>query len=922
VAIANPLTHRKKPIFIIAGLAAVITSMLSCAVPEESGTAPKAVNGVIDLAGWDFVESGPIALSGEWKLIWGESRPEFSGKEFDDSEWQNFTVPDYWDKVEGTSEGFGWLRLRIKNLKDGSFPLALFQKGAQTAQRIFVNGVEIMHAGNPGQPGEPPAPAIFPQVAPISAENETVIAWNIANFHNRHGGPRFSPVLGPYHALAFELWISDMRGALAVGFILMMSIYNFILWLIMKEERASLYFALFCLMIAFRCMFMEAYIQRLLADVNVFDVYKRVDMVVNLSAVAFFLLFLQRFYPEDVSPRIMRIANWINLAAIMDAVLTPVWINNYLMNVVYFVVAIYMGWLIVSVLNAVKRKRDYAKIVLASIVILLAAIINDIVTITFPYFGTFNLVEIGTIGVIICYSSILSLRFARALRTSQRLSQNWREEVDKQTETITQQNSELEQLVREKTDLFINFSHETKTPLTLMSNALEKYIEDRGADERLDLLKRNLKKMERDVTNSLDLEKLMRGQDFYRHGRAVSLSEVLKEKMLLYKETAKQHGLELVLAAAPDCFVSIDPFALDRTINNLLDNAIRYTEWGGKITVSLEAVGDTISLTVADTGIGIPAEMQKTIFEPYYQISHKKGNAQGMGMGLSIVKQIMDSLGSEIRLQSEEGKGSSFTLIFPASPPPAANETRPQTAALSAPDLSKTSVSLPDEAFSADKETLLVVEDNRDMLAFLAEELQEGYNVFQASSGDEALKMLAVMPPPQLILSDVMMDGMDGFAFLDALGRSEEYRSIPLVFLSARSRQEDRLAGLSRGAVDFIPKPFSIVELKIKIRALIHSHQTQREAVVMEMREKLDSLGRAGERGRMQQSRQEESFRRFRITKRERDVILLLLQGMEYKEIADRLTITFGTLKMYVINIYKKCGVHNKIELAHIFNPA
>jgi DNA-binding NarL/FixJ family response regulator len=164
-----------------------------------------------------------------------------------------------------------------------------------------------------------------------------------------------------------------------------------------------------------------------------------------------------------------------------------------------------------------------------------------------------------------------------------------------------------------------------------------------------------------------------------------------------------------------------------------------------------------------------------------------------------------------------------------------------------------------------------------------------------------------------------MMDEMDGYELLDLLVRSEDYRSIPLVFLTARSLPEDTLEGLVRGAVDVIRKPFSTEELKAKIASLVRQRKAERETVIREMREKMDRIPLNGYGRKELDLLREENYRRFRMTPREREIIPLLIRGLEYKEISGRLSISLNTLKPYICDIYKKCGVNNKVGLIGIF---
>jgi DNA-binding NarL/FixJ family response regulator len=315
----------------------------------------------------------------------------------------------------------------------------------------------------------------------------------------------------------------------------------------------------------------------------------------------------------------------------------------------------------------------------------------------------------------------------------------------------------------------------------------------------------------------------------------------------------------------------------------------------------------------------MPEDKVARIFEPYYQISRGKGNQQGMGLGLSIVKRIMDSAGGRISVRSEEGKGSRFELVFPPCPPPEPGQAAAPNPGPSTPMAIPPRAVPPSEGAASGKAPILVVEDNPDMLAYLAEELGAEFDVYPAASGRDALMKLEGIPRPRLILSDVMMDGMDGFELLDALARTEAYRSVPIVFLTARGRENERIEGLKRGAVDVIPKPFSSAELLEKVRSLVRSQDAQRETLVKDVQSSVAALLPSSGGAKGGDDRQEERFLSLKITPREREIALALMRGLQYKEIAAELGISIGTLKSYVVDIYRKCGVQNKVELVNLF---
>ena len=398
---------------------------------------------------------------------------------------------------------------------------------------------------------------------------------------------------------------------------------------------------------------------------------------------------------------------------------------------------------------------------------------------------------------------------------------------------------QLREMDRIKTQFFTNVSHETKTPLTLIGNYIEKYIQTHGSSEELEIIRQNIIKLQRDMVNFLDGEKLRKGQIFYNHNQHLDLSDLLSRKTLLFREIAATRRIELSGSIEEGCFIKADPFAVDRIINNLIDNAIKYTLENGTVGIILKRDKDRAVLEVTDTGIGISPKQQKHIFELYHQISHRKRNLQGIGMGLYLVKMITESLHGSITVSSAESRGSTFRVTIPLSQAPA-QEKRAHDFSIPAP-FGRTAAAPPEQKHNPDRDTLLLVEDNENLLYFIQSSLAGQYNAYFTLNGREALKKLETIPKPGVIISDVMMDEMDGFTFFEALREDSRFRDIPVIFLSAKTDMEDRLQGLHHGAIDYIPKPFRMEELEAKIASILRFTTVKQHVSEMD---KLASIGR------------------------------------------------------------------------------
>ena len=219
------------------------------------------------------------------------------------------------------------------------------------------------------------------------------------------------------------------------------------------------------------------------------------------------------------------------------------------------------------------------------------------------------------------------------------------------------------------------------------------------------------------------------------------------------------------------------------------------------------------------------------------------------------------------------------------------------------------------------RQTILVVEDNISMVNYLMKKLNAKYNVYAALNGNEALKKIknaAVVP--DLIISDIMMDTMDGFAFAKIISKYPSYNHIPIIFLSAKSASDDKLHGLSLGAIDFIQKPFKINELLQKTESILINADKQKQSLLTGVFNNLNQVKNFGTKNSRELFNQNCDV--YKLTSRERDIVKLISEGYKYKDIGDTLFIAERTVTKHVQNIFEKLQVSNKIELINKLEAA
>lgn len=478
---------------------------------------------------------------------------------------------------------------------------------------------------------------------------------------------------------------------------------------------------------------------------------------------------------------------------------------------------------------------------------------------------------------------------------------------------VRKRTKKLENVMEAKRTTFINLAHETKTPLTLINNYLQEYVDKHGENDEIKVIKSNVRRLTNDIVNFFDVESYERGFSMYNHDRVSNFTSLLRDKLALFESAARKKQIRLTSQVEQHVYVKAHPGAIDRIVNNLLENAIKYSSEGSLINVKLFCDADKVVFQVRDSGYGIPADEKEKVFEPYYKLSVSGKNSDGMGMGLSIVKKIIADIEGSINLSSEIGKGTEIQVTLPISYGP--DEKVQEGISSDDIDFAYNQVLL-EESIDGDKPFVLVVEDNVEMLSFLRNKLREKFNVAVARNGLEALDRLNSLSSLDLIISDVMMSDMDGLEFCKAVNSVQRHSHIPFIFLSAKSSAEDKLAGLNLGAVAYIEKPFRIEELLAKTESIIQNRKRQREAVVSKAYEAV--FADKHQPSKTVSTRRcafTDNCKKYNLTSREVELVKLLIKGIPYKIVSAELSISEKTVSKHVSNIFAKVGVNNKVEL-------
>lgn len=389
-----------------------------------------------------------------------------------------------------------------------------------------------------------------------------------------------------------------------------------------------------------------------------------------------------------------------------------------------------------------------------------------------------------------------------------------------------------EEATAAKLQFFTNISHELRTPLTLIADPVDYIIRDSNLNaqqrDMLQIVQRNVAVLTRLVSEILDFRKVQNGQ-MKLHLSDFDLAESMRQWFSLFATSAQKKNISLQLDAPESVPMRADYDKLERICYNLLTNAMKYTPSGGRITFAASVEGDRVRITVSDNGVGIAYDEQPYIFNRFYQA---KNAEHGTGIGLALVKAFTELHHGLATVESREGEGSRFIITMPLRQAGELSSSRSEQAfspvveTVADEDVPNQArhiddLVLPDEAARPE---VLVIDDNSDIRAYLRTALSSIYKVSEAIDGKSGLEM-ARRIVPDLIISDIMMPVMDGLEFCSQLKQDKAISHIPVILLTARSLDDQRVEGYEHGADAYISKPFSLRLLLSRIDNLVQSRR-------------------------------------------------------------------------------------------------
>jgi signal transduction histidine kinase/DNA-binding response OmpR family regulator len=629
------------------------------------------------------------------------------------------------------------------------------------------------------------------------------------------------------------------------GFVLLIFVYNLFLFLLARDQ-AFIYYSLYLLALSVFTLYNSGELADWLMGA-IFPDHPQWIYVFKLSlyfVVIGYLTFLRSFLDLNVLlPAWDRFFRWFSYLAFVflaaDGVAMIATNFNYniadAIGMTYMIAFLFLLGFFLWILMKTDDSKRYFIIagVIAMGIGISLTLIDRMRTIEFSTLAY----KIGTIIEVVIFS--LGLVFRQ--RETEEQKQKVQFALQKATLLREQQEKEAAQLVElhaTKEWFYTHITHELRTPLTVimgMVDHLKSLVKTVNLpseqqvewESSLALIDRNSTHLHRQVNQLLELAKLEAG--------AVDLL-LVEEDVITYLSyltesfysLASDRGVKLSFVSVTEKLkMPIDELKIQQVIYNLLSNAIKFSQEGGEVKLKVDILDQGaqkwLEIQVMDTGLGIPEKDISGVFDPFFRATNSDSSILGTGVGLTLTRQLVELMSGEISVASTEGEGSCFTVLLPleesvATPILTPIPNPPQLLAQDVLSSAAKTITAP-VANQEDLPLLLIVEDNHDVAAYLEKILAQEYEIIIASNGLTGIE-LATENCPDLIISDVMMPEVDGYELCRQLKSDLRTSHIPIILLTAKADEKDKLAGLTYGADAYLTKPFNREELLLRMKNL------------------------------------------------------------------------------------------------------
>ncbi|MBF0100945.1 MAG: response regulator [Desulfobacterales bacterium] len=867
-----------RPIFALLLIAYSCLFLFSGCVSSEKSK-PTVRNGCIDLTYWDFSKDGIVNLQGEWAFYWGQFIPINELQKISSANTAHYIyVPGVWDgyPIDASkpdhvlpAHGFATYVLNIKGITcKQPESLVLKMQYAATAYELYwiPSNAEPLDGLKPLlQNGQiaPISTEAIPQYLPkknhlvyLPAQQDYTIILYVSNFHYKNGGLWMPVCIGDENDIDLLDTQTNRNSFFIIGVLIIMGLYHLGLYAVRREDKASVMFGLFCFDMSILFLFNNKIVNEFFQQPSTltFEVLYTFEFTAFLMTTVLFYHFIQCVFSKEFSYKVKWLMWWLTIVFCGVTLFQPANVYSHLLLPFTLMSSVICIYVIFCLIRAIIHSRTGAVLSLIGFVIFFITIINDFLFVLNIIHNTIYLTIYGLTFFIFFQSAILAKRFAFAHRQSERLNID----LDAAYKKLIEQE-------KARTAFFHNTSHELRTPLNGIIGFSDLIINggfgpvSEQVISQIQKIKHLSESLKVQVNTILDLAKAKRGE-LQLNNTEISLNALvsdcamLAQGLMLQKpnrffelKTSWNEGSDVIFISDREKLISI--------LRNLLGNAFKFSKEGKDNHVQFvfkHASSEVIVFQVSDTGIGIPESYIGKIFEEFRQVEEdSRRSYEGTGLGLSMVKNIVELMKGSITVESTPEIGTTFTVTLPAQKivdsfnQPPIQEIIPASQALT--DISKQNFSelktLPENhtLLEQDQYSILVVDDmeiNVEIISVLLR--SKGYHVRESYGGRDALIKIRENRP-NLLLLDLMMPEFSGEDVLKTIRQDPELNNLPVIIITARASQEDRLYGLGLGADDYLAKPIIGEELLLRVNGILNRIELMRKFLEAEAANKAKS---------------------------------------------------------------------------------
>ncbi|AFS79107.1 two-component system signal transduction histidine kinase [Gottschalkia acidurici 9a] len=818
---------RTYTVVFISILIGIITILSVSYINIVSNDKVKSKNGILVIENVDLKKKGSAKLTGEWefypnKLITPKSK-ENVFEQYHDIK-KIIKVPGTWDKHisdDNSPIGFGTYRLTIQVPRDDLYGVKI--NTIRHASKTFINGNEV---GSSGVPSEDitnhKTNSDFYMGFGMSENKLVELVIHVSNYYYPTGGIIQATDFGLFNQVIHERETKILLESLIASGYIILGFYflgSFFQW---RKLVYLLYFSLFCIA---QSIYVSTLNERLInivfLDVN-FQTLTRIQMVLIHFVILFFLMFIHAFLNNYTNRRIVKILKYSLLIEgfLLGFKPTDSFIEKNIsiyttQIIIVIILAASYGYILYTLFKVLRNKTVESGYIL-------------IIATTFIYYGLLlgvNFlfeIEIGNIPILL----LLVMTFGLGLLISHRLQDSYNQ-IDKLSQKL-KINDELKDQFLAKT------SHELRTPLHIINSLSQLLLEGREGllnlkqQKSVMVINNKGKALTNIVEDLLDASKLRHGVTEISPSMVDIriINEIIYEIRYLIPE---EKNIDIKSEISEEILlIYVDVNRFRQIMSNLIHNAIKFTKYG-EIRVLVKLYDKKVYISIIDTGVGIEENELQYIFTSFYQgKNYRKNIPQGLGLGLGIVKKLVELHGGDIWVNSERGKGTEFTFTLPVVSDTSIDTNEGKDIESQINDRKYTeekhdsmSMTLPKKIHGTVEKTILVVDDEHSNLKILMDTVNcLKYTVIAADSGESALQVLKNEKIDMVIL-DLMMPDMSGYDVCKVIRRHYHMVELPILILTASGRLRDMIDSFNIGANDFIQKPICLEELKAHIESLM-----------------------------------------------------------------------------------------------------